>query len=460
MRKESGVVGIIELLIPALVLLGIFVIGVVSARAESPTAGLYNADGKIITPFSNVKANSSIAVGDIDKDGEDEIIIGSAPGEEPAVSIYEKNAKLIRTIKPYGSGMIAGINVAVGDLTGYGNVEIVVAPRRGAGPHVLRYDPSGKLMSPGFFAFSPRFHGGVNLAIGDVNGDGLNEIIAGAGPGSTHVAYFEHDGTHIGNAFPFQEANGRPAPYGVVVGAIDVDNDGMDEVIAAPQQNHEADVKVIKWREITKTFRAYGNFKGGVSLSTNNSGGGARVLLGAGFGGGPHVTQYNLATGNLDTVNSFPFDASWRQGVTVAFFDYNDTVEYFAIPGSLFTPTIIDEAGKSVIVDLSEQRLYAYENGRQVNTFLVSTGLPGMDTRTGRFSITQKIYSHLYSGPGYYLPNTLYNMRFDGPRLLHGAYWHNDFGRRKSHGCVNIAYPNAEWLYNWASVGTTVIVQQ
>jgi len=185
------------------------------------------------------------------------------------------------------------------------------------------------------------------------------------------------------------------------------------------------------------------------------------VLLGAGPGGGPHVLQYNLKTGRPDGVSQFPFPLSSRQGVTVSFLKYDGQVKYFAIPAQPSASySTINERSKTVIVDLSEQRLYAYENGGQVNTFLVSTGLPGMDTHVGTFAISAKIYSKLYAGPGYYLPNTLYNMRFDGPRYLHGAYWHNDFGRRKSHGCVNIAYPNAEWLYNWAPVGTKVIVRQ
>ena len=50
-------------------------------------------------------------------------------------------------------------------------------------------------------------------------------------------------------------------------------------------------------------------------------------------------------------------------------------------------------------------------------------------------------------------------MNFTGPYYLHGAYWHNNFGKKMSHGCVNIAYPNAEWLWNWSEIGTPVVVQ-
>ena len=62
------------------------------------------------------------------------------------------------------------------------------------------------------------------------------------------------------------------------------------------------------------------------------------------------------------------------------------------------------------------------------------------------------------AGPGYYLPNVPYTMYFYQGYGLHGTYWHHNFGTPMSHGCVNLATPDAEWLYNWASVGTLVNV--
>lgn len=463
MKKRDGLIGIVQLLVPALVLLGIF-FAVFASQVEAvevPMAGVYDAQGKLLHAFPNVEPGSSVAVGDTNRDGEDEIVIGSAPGKAPKVTVYNKRGGYIFSFTPYGSGMISGVNVAVGDVTGHDNTEIITVPRRGASAHVMRFDGlTGTLLSPGFFAFSQKFHGGANIAVGDVNGDGYGEIVVGAGPGSTHVAIFNAGGEHISNIFPYTNSDGYPEPWGAAVSTIDIDGDGRDEVVVGPQRNTKAEVKVYSLRTLRTSFNAYGIFTGGVSVSANNSGGGVRVLLGAGQGGGPHVTQYNIETGKLDSVSSFPFSDSWREGVTIAFVEYKDSVHYFAIPGALFQEATINEGGKVVLVDLSEQRLYAYQNGVQVNTYLVSTGVPGMDTRVGRFSVTDKYYSKHYFGPGFNFPNTLYNLRFDGQRLLHGAYWHNDFGRRKSHGCVNISYPNAEWLYNWAPVGTTVIVQQ
>lgn len=121
--------------------------------------------------------------------------------------------------------------------------------------------------------------------------------------------------------------------------------------------------------------------------------------------------------------------------------------------------------GKSVVVDISEQRLSAFENGGVVNTFLISSGLPNYESPRGSFSITRKVYSKWYRGTNrdgsvWSYPNTLYNMNFTGPYYLHGTYWHNNFGKKMSHGCINIAYPNAEWLWNWSEIGTPVVVQE
>ena len=64
------------------------------------------------------------------------------------------------------------------------------------------------------------------------------------------------------------------------------------------------------------------------------------------------------------------------------------------------------------------------------------------------------------SGPGYYLPDVPFIMYFYKGYGLHGTYWHNNFGQPMSHGCVNMPTPEAEWAYNWAGIGTPVIVQQ
>jgi len=109
-------------------------------------------------------------------------------------------------------------------------------------------------------------------------------------------------------------------------------------------------------------------------------------------------------------------------------------------------------------VDLTNQRVYAYEGDVVVNAFIVSTGTWLTPTVTGEYKIYVKYRSAKMSGPGYYLPDVPYIMYFYKSYGLHGTYWHNNFGTPMSHGCVNLATDDAGWLYNWASVGTLVNV--
>jgi len=109
-------------------------------------------------------------------------------------------------------------------------------------------------------------------------------------------------------------------------------------------------------------------------------------------------------------------------------------------------------------VDLTRQRLVAYEGETPVRTVTVSTGLPRTPTVTGRFKIYVKYRAAPMSGPGYYLAGVPFVMYFYRGYGLHGTYWHNRFGQPMSHGCVNLPTPEAEWLFNWSRVGTPVVV--
>jgi lipoprotein-anchoring transpeptidase ErfK/SrfK len=112
--------------------------------------------------------------------------------------------------------------------------------------------------------------------------------------------------------------------------------------------------------------------------------------------------------------------------------------------------------GRWIDVNLSAQRLTAYQGNTPVRSTLVSTGLPATPTPTGQYRVYVKYVSTLMSGPGYYLPNVPYTMYFYRGYGIHGTYWHANFGRPMSHGCINLPTSEAQWLFNWASVGTLV----
>jgi len=106
-------------------------------------------------------------------------------------------------------------------------------------------------------------------------------------------------------------------------------------------------------------------------------------------------------------------------------------------------------------VDLSEQRVVAYEGSKAMRAFTVSTGLPATPTVQGEFRIHMKVRSQTMSGGsaqyGYYnLPNVEWVQYFYEDYAFHGTYWHNNFGQPMSHGCVNMTNEDAQWLFYWA----------
>lgn len=113
-------------------------------------------------------------------------------------------------------------------------------------------------------------------------------------------------------------------------------------------------------------------------------------------------------------------------------------------------------------VNLSTQRLVAYEGTRPVYSTAISSGLPAFPTVTGLFEVYLRYQSQTMNGYrlgyDYYLPGVPYVMYFYRDYAIHGTYWHNNFGTPMSHGCVNTPTPDAQWLYNWSSYGTPVNV--
>jgi lipoprotein-anchoring transpeptidase ErfK/SrfK len=119
----------------------------------------------------------------------------------------------------------------------------------------------------------------------------------------------------------------------------------------------------------------------------------------------------------------------------------------------------IDEV-RWIDVDLSEQRLTAYQQHTPIKSYLVSTGLPQTPTPIGQYRIWIKLRTDDMAGADYYIKDVPWVMYFHEGYGLHGVTWHANFGTQMSHGCVNQPNEMAEWLFNFASVGTLVNIHQ
>jgi|694.fasta_scaffold00773_3 lipoprotein-anchoring transpeptidase ErfK/SrfK len=145
----------------------------------------------------------------------------------------------------------------------------------------------------------------------------------------------------------------------------------------------------------------------------------------------------------------------------------NNTIEIAAMPKTENPKVLGDkddnsDENKRIEVDLTNQKLYAYEGKDLIYEFTVSTGKWGK-TPTGEFRIWTKLLSTRMNGGSkklgtyYDLPKVPHTMFFSNDKIpasrgfgIHGAYWHNNFGQPMSHGCVNMKLDDAEKLYYWA----------
>ena len=117
------------------------------------------------------------------------------------------------------------------------------------------------------------------------------------------------------------------------------------------------------------------------------------------------------------------------------------------------------QLSKLIKVNLAKQNLEYSFGDKILGSFSISSGLRNMPTPRGSFTVLSKIPVKRYTGAGYNYPNTKWNLNFKSGYYIHGAYWHNKFGQPMSHGCVNVAYENMEYLYWWAQIGTTVFIE-
>jgi serine protease len=293
-----------------------------------PLMKILTSSGAVVNQFyayaTGFRGGVQHAVYDLNGDGNDEIITAAGPGGGPHVRIFNKLGQPVIDIDgfmAYAASYKKGVNVAAGDVNGDGFGEIVTGTMEGGGPHVRVFSRTGQELAS-FFPYPSGFRGGVRVAVGDVNGDGIDEIITAAGPGGgPHVRIYNGNGSLHHGGFLAYASTFRG---GVTVGAGDINEDGKDEIITGVLSGGGPQVRIFNrtgGTVGTPGFMAYASsLRNGVVVATGDfdQDGREDIVTGTGPGGGPQVRFFNEKGATVVSPGFFAFDQARRTGLLLS----------------------------------------------------------------------------------------------------------------------------------------------
>ena len=278
--------------------------------------------------------------------------VGAANGGGPEVKVYNGDGTVRFDFFAYEGTFRGGVVVTTGDVTGDGVPDVITGAGVGGGPVIKLFDGVTGQLVKSFFAYEDTFRGGVNVAVGDVNGDGRPDIVAGTGVGGApRVVEFDGvTGQTLGSFFAFDPA----FRGGVNVAAGDLDGTGKARVVAGAGTGGGPQVRVFDLAGVAlSSFFAFDPaFRGGVNVAAGDvtGTGKAAIIAGAGTGGGPQVRLFDAA--GKSQADAFVFDATSRGGVRVGAQDVNGDgrADVLAGGGSGGTPRVKVLSGKDLSV--------------------------------------------------------------------------------------------------------------
>ncbi len=238
-----------------------------------------NADGTVrfsMMPFPNMPVDVRTATADFNRDGTLDVIVGTGPGAASRVRILDgKTQRELFAVSPFEASFTGGVYIAAGDVNGDGVADLAITPDEGGGPRVDVY--SGKDFSrlASFFGIDDaNFRGGARAAIGDLNADGASDLIVVAGfGGGPRVAAFDGKSVAInapqklfGDFFAFEQT----LRNGIFVTAGDINGDGFADLIAGGGPGGGPRVLVLDGKRLqTNEYVPLGNFFAGDINSRN-----------------------------------------------------------------------------------------------------------------------------------------------------------------------------------------------
>lgn len=266
----------------------------------------------------------SVALGDVDGDGNDEIITGTGYSGGPHVRIFKKDGREVANFFAFHEDYHGGINVAAGDVDFDGRDEVAVVQASEGQAWVKVYRITAGFPLLGEWNAYGQVECGGDVAMGDIDMDGQDEVIVGAGPGGgPQIRVFEANG----NRKPIQFFAFHPSYRGGVrVAAGDVDGDGKDEIgVTQAAEGDQSWIKIYRYNNsqtIISEWKAYGDFFFGADLDIGDidNDGKIEVITGPTQGGGPQVLTFNPA-GEMLPLNFYTFDPEFRGGINISVAD-------------------------------------------------------------------------------------------------------------------------------------------
>ena len=243
---------------------------------------------------------------------------------------YVGEVKYTPGFQAYADSLRVGFNVVSGDLNGDGKDEIIVAPRHGGAPHIRIFNHLGDpVFTPGFYAYSEDSRCGVDLATGDLNGDGKEEIITIPGEGCpAHVKVFNFVGeSQFTLGFHAYDTN---LTTGFRVTAGDLNGDGLDEIVTAPEKNAPAHVRIFNYigkPKFTPGFYAYAsNLGSGADITSADldNNGKEEIITVPGEGFPAHVRTFNFLGESALSPGFYAYNTNVTTGFNVTAGDLNN----------------------------------------------------------------------------------------------------------------------------------------